>query len=342
MDTAVIENVVGEVPMIQQQPELRRRGALHYGYCAYKDISLAGSLGLDHNVQPAHSPYYRNLPCRQLLPFTNVKVQEVDELSPLRNAADERILRLIMVEKDAYDCVMEMVSSYESWGFVHLDPLIGIDEQTAGKIFKTIQPFRYKLKYLQDEIDFGAPERIDATEPYEVSYNDQTIMLDPLPSDLKALARQVRRIISRGVDRAIKEAETVRDNTSQSMTNYFRGGTGKRRSDPHDKYIFDELEDKIPTLLGTEVNAPPPVVTTTESPEMIELRRKEIELRERELAIREAELAKSNGTPVKEKAVSAYKRGDVIDVEGRQAEVIDTRFGRTKVRFADDQSEVNI
>ena len=45
-----------------------------YGYVAYHDIAL----GNDHKVQPDGSPYYKMIPCRELIPFTNITVGEID------------------------------------------------------------------------------------------------------------------------------------------------------------------------------------------------------------------------------------------------------------------------
>ena len=70
---------VKEVPKIQQQPRTAADTAIHYGYVAFKDINLMGPLGVEVQCQPDHSPNRHILPCRELIPFTNITYGTVNE-----------------------------------------------------------------------------------------------------------------------------------------------------------------------------------------------------------------------------------------------------------------------
>lgn len=329
---------VSAVPRIQQQPDVAHKDAIHYGYCAYKDISLASSNGLDHKVQPPHSPYYRTIPCRSLIPFVSFQINEIDDAAAGVEAFEHKVLPLVWKPKSARESIDEMVYSYGGWGFVTLTPMTGMDEADAELIFNTIQPFKYKLKDLQNEIDFGAVERIANTEPYTVVYNDATVDLQPLPERLKEKAEEVRNIIAGSVAIAVEEASQIGENTKLSMTSAFSGGAGKRQADPHDRYVFAELGQDIPQLITT--NSQPANVTTTVAtdPADLELRRMELEIRQQELQLKRIELG-LDPKPVVEAVAEVIetpekpKRGDKVDIDGIEATVVDTRFGKVKAEL---------
>jgi hypothetical protein len=281
---------VTSIPRIQQKPQQASDTAIHYGYCAFKDISLAGSVGLEHKVQPADSPYYRNLPARQLIPFTNIPVHEVDEKAAASPSHVRKTGIMIEKQKSAKECAEEMEISYEEWGFRVLRAITGYSEDDAFEIFQTIQPFPYKLKHILSELEDGAIDRIEQSFNYKATYDGETITLKPLRDGLKKAAEAVRQEMLIAAEVAVNKGAETKENTTQSITNFYRGGTGKKRLDPHDKYIFQEFETKPPTLLSVESETPAQAPVYSDSPESLDLKRREVDLREREIVLKEIEL----------------------------------------------------
>jgi hypothetical protein len=242
---------MSRIPNIERKPRTVSDMVNHYGYCAFKEIELGGPSGLEHKVQPADSPYYRKLPARVLIPFTNVTHREIDER---RSSSGPRgnVIQWLEFNKSAKECVMEMTDSYADWGFKFVEPLTGYSTEDAAKIFDVIQPFDYKLVELVDQLNFEAPQRIEATEPFGVSYKGETAVIDPLPADLKEVAYEVLNVLQASVDKAFTLAKQTEQKTLISMTKAFSGGDGKTVPDPHDKYVYDQLGSKAPQLLTTE------------------------------------------------------------------------------------------
>lgn len=264
--------------------------AIRYGYVAYHSIAL----GNDHQVQPDTSPYHKLIPCRELIPFVNMNVTEIDiqrygEGGTFNKANISPVKQRI---KTAKECGAEMQSSYEMWGFAVLEPLTGLDTEQAFRIFQTIQPFPYKLRDIEDALA-DAESRIEAIAPYQVSYHGETVELAPLSEEEKALAYETLPLIQRSANVAVTIGEDKIKQTVESMNSRFSGGDGKKAPDPHDKYLSEELGLELPKLIVQETSAPQPQVQTivqTESEEALALKREEIELRRREIEIKEIEL----------------------------------------------------
>jgi hypothetical protein len=285
---------VSTVPSIQQQPRTVADTAIHYGYIAYKDIFVG-----DRWVQPRHdtnqSPYWKEIPSRQLIPFSNIEVPEViaevtSVNAPIRVMHNQgKDITVRMVSRTAKECAQELESSYQEWGFVVLYPITGYTEQDAFAIFQVIQPFVYKLGDLRNELSLKALQRINATAPFTAHYGNESITLDPLPEELKETALKVLTMMQESVIRGESLANEVIAKTKQKMTQFYATGTGKQYADPHDAYVFDEMNDTIPELITSD--AP------KDNFDDIELRRREIELREKELEIRMRELALKEDPP---------------------------------------------
>lgn len=260
---------------------------MHYGYVAYQDIHLGGK-----RVQPEGSPYYHVLPARQLLPFTNIEVGQIDE--KLRESKNRKKYQppVKIVQKTAFECASEMETSYADWNFQLLKDLTGYAEEDADRIFQVVQPFPYKLKDIQVQLG-AATDRIEATEPYTVIYEGQTADLKPLSERERAVAYKVLGQLQSAANIAVEMAVEKFQKTVTSMTRAFAGGDGKVTPDPLDRKLAVELGNKLPQLVDVKQEE---VARESESVllkrEEIELRRKEIELKERELALREADATK--------------------------------------------------
>lgn len=333
-----MENQLKGVPKIQQQPRTATETAIHYGYIAFKDIDLRGPLGIEHFVQPESSPYRFELPCRELLPFTNVVYHEVDEQAAATTSFMPRPNPIVQRQKTARQCVAELVISYEDWGFVALDGLTGLPEDEAFHIFQTIQPFTYKLKHLVDEIEVGALNRIDKDEEYTVTYKDQTLTLQPLPSHLKELARGIAAVMAGSARIAEAMGEDTREKTIQAMTQYFSTGAGKRRADPLDQYVFTELEAEIPQLIGKKEEGDNSAGILEKLAEAIVGKKQDDSLQQElaELRALKEELKGSLGATATIKAdAPAVSIGDTVTVGNQTAVVLAKPFGKFKVEFAD-------
>jgi hypothetical protein len=335
-----MENQLKGIPKIQQKPRAANDTAIHYGYLAFKDINLSGPLGLEHHVQPEGSPYYRALPCRELVPFTNVLFAEIDEKAAATTSYSPRTLPIVQRQKNAKECVEEIVASYEEWGFVHLAPLVGFSEEDAFLVFQTIQPFTYKLGDLLDQVEYGATDRINETAPHTAVYNGQSFTLQPLPADLKDVARQVQQIIIKSVEVAVAKGEDQRERTVQSMTQYFSTGQGKRRADPLDQYIFDQFNEPLPRLVGGKEEKDSGVGIIEKLADAIMGKQKQEEV-DRELAELRAlkdqlQAATAPAEPVTiEQTAKTVAIGDVVVVGGQEATVTAKPFGKVKVQFSD-------
>ena len=276
--------MINAVPKIQRDPRTVSQNAMHYGYVAYQDIQLGGK-----RVQPADSPYYHILPCRELLPFTNIEIGEIDERQVQNGKRPRGVPPVKITQKTAYECALEMEISYAEWAFQILHPLTGLDEDAAFRIFQVVQPFRYKLKDIQAELG-GAEDRIDRDEPYTVSYDGDTIALEPLSEDEKVVARKIAEQIGAAANHAFDLGVKRQQETLTSMTKAFAGGDGKVTPDPLDRKLAKDFGTKLPQLVNVqEQEAAKQSESDALKREELELRRKEVELRERELEFREKE-----------------------------------------------------
>jgi hypothetical protein len=336
-----MENQIKQIPKIQQQPRAASDTAIHYGYLAFKDVDLSGPLGMEHHVQPDTSPYYRRIPCRELIPFTNIVFSEVDEKAAATTSYASTVLPIVQRQKTARECVDQLVASYEDWGFTHLAPLVGFSEDEAFQIFQTIQPFTYKLGDLLNEVEYGATDRINETAPYVVAYNGQSFTMQPLPESLKEAARKVQAIILRSVEVAVDKGADQREKTVQSMTQYFSTGQGKRRADPLDQYIFSEFNEEVPRLMGGKNEKDGTTGVLEKLAEVIlgKQKQEEVDKELAELRALKDQLQNVVKEPVTiEKPASTYSVGDTLVVGGQEAVITAKPFGRLKVQFVDGSS----
>jgi hypothetical protein len=275
------------VPKIQRDPRTVSQNAMHYGYVAYHDITLER-----HRVQPEGSPYAQVLPCRQLIPFTNIEVGEIDEKQVQNGKRKKYQPPVKIVQKTAFECAQEMETSYAEWNFQILHALTGLSEDEAFRIFQTIHPFAYKLKDIQRELG-GAESRIDEESPYTVTYEGNSVVLEPLSNREKEIARKVADQIIASANQAVDLGTDKWQKTITSMTRAFAGGDGKVTPDPLDRYLAKEFGTKPPQLVDVQRDeAEKAQAEDKYKEEDLALRREELELRKREIELREQEAAK--------------------------------------------------
>lgn len=235
---------VQPVPRIQQSPRIANDTAIHYGYVAFQPIRN----GYDQQVQPPDSPYFEVMPCRELLPFTNLTVVETDGTISGEKRWDAGKSATIRRQRTAGECIRTLELRYEDWGFTHLSRLTGLSEDDAFDVFQTIHPFAYKLKDLVDQLGDAAEARIFATEPYTVEYEGEEVEMRPLRGDLREFAEETRAQMLRSAQTALEKAELVVERSTRSLSSYYSGRAGKSNADPLDKAIFPELDKEIPTM----------------------------------------------------------------------------------------------
>lgn len=253
METQTISPTIIEAPpSIENTPARANETVMHYGYVAFQDIELTGAGGQERYVQPADSPYYRKLPARRLIPFTNVTEPKIDESKARTKLPNKSVVPVSLHNKTARACAEEMRDAYQAWGFTVLDGLTGFDNQTAFRIFQTIHPFDYLLIDMVNELEYNAIERIEKDEDYTVEYAGASIDLEPLTPTEKEIAKKVLGQMQTAARIAFDLAEDRREATTQSLTSFFAGQGGKRRPDPLDRYIFAQLKAKMPELVRPE------------------------------------------------------------------------------------------
>ena len=235
------------VPQIQKTPTAASDSAIHYGYVAFHDIHIDRT----QIVQPEGSPYRHVLPKRNLIPFTNVRVTEIDEKLVQWGDRPKGTPPVKSRIKTAKECAGDMEISYSDWNFQVLRPMTALDEQTAFRIFQTVQPFEYKLKDLGDALAY-ADERIEATEPYTVPYEGESITLAPLSESEKEIARQILPQIQASAAHALVKAEEKINSTILSMTVARNGGRGRTAPDPLDKAMAEDLGVTVPKAVDVE------------------------------------------------------------------------------------------
>lgn len=273
--------MIQAVPKIQRNPRTVSQNAIHYGYLAYQDILTTPQL----RVQPDTSPYYHRLPCKELIPFTNIEVSEIDEKQVQNPKRRKGVPPVTNRQKTAFECAREVEVAYADWNFQILHPLTGRTEDEAFRIFQAVQPFAYKLKDILAALD-EADERIDSDGPFSATYEGDTVTLKPLSDEERITAREVLAQVRAAANIAVDLATEKLERTIRSMTQARNGGIGKAGSDPLDRKLCTELGVKPPKAVDMEIIKDTP----KEETESLELKRREIELRERELELRQKEL----------------------------------------------------
>lgn len=310
------------VPQIAN-PESVSDSAIRYGYVAYHDIAL----GNDHQVQPDTSPYHKLIPCRELIPFQDMPVTEIDTKKYGEGGTFNRqnVSPVSQRMKSAKDCAQEIEQSYEMWAFTVLRPINGFDTDRAFRIFQTVQPFPYLLKDIEAALD-DAESRIESEVPYQVAYQGEVVDLRPLDEADKAVAKEVLILVKRSASAAVQIATDKMEMTIESMNSRFSGGEGKRVPDPLDKYHAQQLGRSLPTLITAneqQAYQQPAALQQAPaglSPEEIALKQRELDQKDRELALEEKklelEMAKLNPPPPMATAPSGARKCAGVKTDG--------------------------
>jgi hypothetical protein len=223
---------------------------VRYGWCPFKDIYLYNGDGTpNYFIQPVNSPYHRSLPKGHLIPFeTFTKTRREPNPNVTGTPGNPAPMISYTETKTAHEAATELLRGYSDRGYVVLDSLQGLDQETAWRIFRVVHPFNYRLSEIVSELTFGAPERIVASDAIDLG---DGYVIESLHNDQeRAIARRLVNELLDGANRAIVFATEILNDTETSMTARFSGGKGKTGPDSLDQYIAGELDRKLPVLIG--------------------------------------------------------------------------------------------
>lgn len=224
---------------------------VRYGWNPFKDIYLYSGDGTPYYyIQPVNSPYHRNIPKNQLIPFeTFPKIRwEINndvQAEPGKPAPRTPVTEVIT----AHQAATELLRGYAQKGYAMLKSLQGIPQKDAFRIFQIIQPLDYPLYQLVDELKFHAESRINADEPIEI---DDDYILEPLRNNRERdVARNLLAEMVTAADLALDFGTKIFDETEKEMIAAFSGKKGAKSSpDPLDRYLSVELNRELPKLIN--------------------------------------------------------------------------------------------
>lgn len=227
------------VPVRQSlsQKQIQQLSASHYGWCPYNDIELMGPTGLERKVAYDESGnLVTRLKRSELLLFENI---ETRELSAKDNAIPNGPPPLLEdVVKYAATCVSELHdATYGEWGFTILFPLTGLSPEAAFSIFSVIQPRRYDLATLDNELRVEAKKRIAEAKAQDENFADDW-------------AEQTRQLMLIGAGRAIALANSTVHKLRTDMATFIGTKQGKSYADPADEHAFAQLHQSVPSPIA--------------------------------------------------------------------------------------------
>lgn len=300
--TRVVKQQVIKAPIVteaSQDPTVIR-----YGWLPFKAVNLCGPDGtIAIPAQPYEiagvdgsaisNPFFRELPKGQLIPFPTFTRVEQQPSQERRDGQGRPMLDSIPRQVSALEAIVLVSRAYGDQGFTRLNSLTGVDQLTAQRIFTVVQPFDYPIGRLQDELNFGADERIDSEDDLIFDLGGgQEYVVDSLRNETERhIARNLVAEMLIGADVAFTLADETLNTTNTSITTRFAGGQGKVGPDAHDRYLEHEevgqvvsplkskeadnsaLESKVDFLVNKEI-------VRSQETELEKLRRENAELKQ--------------------------------------------------------------
>jgi hypothetical protein len=235
---------------------------IRYGWTTFKDIWLPGPDGIPNPLvqpyeiagadgRPVRNPFFTTLKKGHLIPFTTFEIMEQGPSPDIRMGDGRAALVSVTRTQTALDCVVLVARVHARNGFTILQSLQGVDQPTAQRIFKVVQPFNYPISTVVSELEF-ANDRIEATEPIVFRFAGEPDYVVPNLRDdhEREIARRLQTEMIAGAELAYTLASEQLNDTEMSMVNRFAGGKGKTGADPHDRYLCEELERELPAVIG--------------------------------------------------------------------------------------------
>jgi hypothetical protein len=336
-------------PAIDRDISSARPTETRYGWCPYAPINLVGPSGtpalyvqphkIDSGSGNMDNPYHRVLPKNQLIAFPTFAAVE-NVLSPDLVDSNGRAVSVQGTRTiTALEAATMVLRNYSFWGFVILNSLQGKEQSEAMRIFKVVQPFDYNLGELENELTFGALERIEATEP--LVFGDYTVQ--PLADDAeREVARRLAGELADGASIAYTLATSVLNETESSMTQRFAGGNGKVGPDANDIRLAKELGRELPKLIGKkdELGEIKEQMGFLVSREASRADRERIAELEAKIASMENGTAPVAVPPASEEAkYPPIRMADPVTVNGRKGKIVKPFFGKFEIEFEDGSVE---
>jgi hypothetical protein len=219
------------------QKQIQQLSASHYGWCPYADIELMGPNGLERKVAyDEKGDLVTRLNRSDLLLFENIETKELSVKD--NNIPNGPPPLLEDVVKYAASCIQELHdATYGEWGFTILTPLTGLTAEAAWRIFQVIQPKRYDLATLDNEIRVEAKKRIAQAVAEDKDFSE-------------SVAEETRILMLNGANRAIRHARKVVNDLRTDMATFIGTKQGKSYADPADEHAFTQLHQPIPSPIA--------------------------------------------------------------------------------------------
>ncbi len=243
----------------------------HYLWNPFENIKLVGPDGLKIRLGKDRSYYGQGRPGESyeeymnragdslrrcfLYPIYNIRYDDtIYNVRPQEFSDEQRLAgsgnlpgekaRLIERQMSAGVCAKDFESIWgESHGARSLVPLIGLDEETAGEVFKLIQPNAYKLISPDDQdqetlfydLTYAAPLRIKGAH---------------LDADLAKIAERTRAAMRGGLLQAIKTAREAWEELHKELNNSKNSRPGKSTPTVYDEQVAFLLDEPLPASVS--------------------------------------------------------------------------------------------
>ena len=141
-------------------------------------------------------------------------------------------------------CAADFVSIWgESHGARSLEPLIGMDEKTAGELFLLVQPYPYRLTSDDENDQDTLLYDLTHTAPLRIA----GARLEPA---LAKIANNLRNVMREGVREAIKTARLAWEELHKELNSRRTGGQGKSTPTVYDEQVAFLLGHQVPASVG--------------------------------------------------------------------------------------------
>lgn len=307
---------------------------VRYGWMPFKSVNLYNGDGtIYYRIQPEESPYHREIPKNQLIPFETfsytVRVPDTGERAPGGGSYFYET-----ETKTAFECATTLLVGYSGRGYTVLNSLQGLSQTDAERIFRIVQPFDYKLGELVGELSF-AEERIEATEPIDFSDKvGEEYFVEPLRNEReREIARKLALEMIEGAQTAQDFALNILDETEKSLVAVAAGRKeGKRGADPLDRYLEREMDKALPNMYGKDAD----LQKVAEKVDFLVDREQTREMREENERLK----AEIEELRAKRDMPAPFKVGDTVTANGQTGTVESKPGGRYKVRFDGGETQM--
>lgn len=320
---------------------------VRYGWMPFKSVNLINGDGtITYYIQPPNSPYHREIPKNQLIPFETFNITKRDPDNSIEGTPGMRPLYVMNTTvKTAFEAATELLTGYSGRGYTVLNSLQGLPQEDAFRIFQVVQPLDYKIGEIVSELSF-AEERIEATSPIDLSHKvGEEYIVEPLRNEReREIARRLVSEMLDGATRAETFALSIFGDTEMDLVATASGRKeGKKSPDPLDRYLEEELGRELPNMFrkeGQGGNLEEKVNFLVEREQTRAMQEENDRLR---AEIEELRAGRESPQPKQEtvkEILQAYSLGDPVMVGERAGTVIWKGAGKYKIEFEGGETGV--